>query len=98
MRAPMRAPAPTVSASLNEIGEGTFSQNDGERVVLSFKLVSDSDDAQVSQLSIQASGDLDETNDVGSVKLYLDSNQDGSLSKGEFANLTSMITSGKLKV
>ncbi len=29
---------------------------------------------------------------------YLDSNQDGSLSKGEFANLTSMITSGKLKV
>ena len=29
---------------------------------------------------------------------YLDTNQDGSVSKSEFSNLASMITSGKLKV
>lgn len=70
-------PAPTVVMSKTAANSSSFSDQDGEQVVLGFMLSSDSTDAEVRELTISASGELDETIDIGSVRLYRDDNKNG---------------------
>ena len=71
-------PAITVVASPIELGALNFSEGDGEVVVLAFSLDADAVGSQVNSLTIEASGELDEVNDVGNVRLYVDENRDGT--------------------
>ncbi|MCK7597221.1 thrombospondin type 3 repeat-containing protein [Microbulbifer sp. CAU 1566] len=75
--------APTVTVSALPLSTASFTAGDGEKVVLAFTLESDSSDAEVSVLSFQTSGDLEEGADVSSVKLYLDSNSNGQAEADE---------------
>ncbi|NRB38161.1 MAG: S8 family serine peptidase [Pseudomonadales bacterium] len=70
-------PEPIVSASNNELDDTVFSRGDGEVVVFSFYITSDSTDAQVHELTINASGSINETTDIGNVSLYRDANNNG---------------------
>ncbi|MFV8783032.1 choice-of-anchor U domain-containing protein [Microbulbifer sp. SA54] len=76
-------PAPNVSAAATAVADSSFAAGDGEKVVFGFALTSDSTDAEVSQLTIAASGDMSETGDIGVVRLYRDDNQDGIADAGE---------------
>ena len=44
---------------------------------MAFQLFSDSVDAELSSLSVRASGELDEINDIGKVTIYRDDNGNG---------------------
>ena len=68
----------TVVASPIELGALNFSEGDGEVVVLAFSLNADAVGSQLDSVTIRASGELDEVNDVGNVRLYLDENRDGT--------------------
>ena len=70
-------PAPKIIAKRLDLGETSFRSGDGERVVLSFALDSDSADAQLESLTIAASGSMDEVEDIRAVRLYLDANANG---------------------
>jgi len=69
--------APVITASADTVAQTSFASGDGEKVVFAFTLESDSTDAELSNLTLQASGDLDDTADIGEVKLYLDQNGNG---------------------
>ena len=71
-------PTITVVASPIELGALNFSEGDGEVVVLAFSLDADAVGSQVNSLTIEASGELNEVNDVGNVRLYVDENRDGT--------------------
>jgi len=75
--ATLTAAAPSITATTQALTTTRFSENDGEKVVLDFVLTSDSNDAQIEQLTLQASGDMNETTRVQSVGLYVDSNDNG---------------------
>jgi|GEM_PF-555677 len=68
---------PIVSASSNQLGDTVFSSGDGELVVFSFNITSDSTDAQIHELTINASGSINEETDIGNVSLYRDANNNG---------------------
>ena len=68
----------TVVASPIELGALNFNEGDGEVVVLAFLLDADAVGSQVNSLTIEASGELNEVNDVGNVRLYVDENRDGT--------------------
>ena len=70
-------PMPIVGMSSTAVGSSSFKDGDGEQVVLGFMLTSDSTDAEIRELTISASGELNETNDVGNVRLYRDDNKNG---------------------
>ena len=78
-------PTITVVASPIELGALNFNEGDGEVVVLAFLLDADAVGSQVNSLTIEASGELNEVNDVGNVRLYVDENRDGTqLQPSEF--------------
>jgi hypothetical protein len=68
---------PQVSASLRALGTTSFKSGDGEKVVLALRLESDSTDAQVDDLTIEASGSMHDVDDISSVRIYFDENQNG---------------------
>ena len=68
---------PQVSASLRALDTTSFKSGDGEKVVLAFRLESDSTDAQVDDLTIEASGSMHDVDDISSVRVYFDENQNG---------------------
>lgn len=65
-------PTITVVASPIELGALNFSEGDGEVVVLAFSLDADAVGSQVDSLTIGVPGEVDEVNDVGGVRLYID--------------------------
>jgi hypothetical protein len=67
-----------VVASPIELGVLNFSEGGGEVVVLAFSLDADAVGSQLDSLTIGASGELDEVNEVGNVRLYVDENRDGA--------------------
>ena len=68
---------PIVSVSNKQLEDTAFSIGDGELVVFSFNITSDSTDAQVHELTINASGSINEKTEIGNVSLYRDSNSNG---------------------
>ncbi|WP_299579321.1 hypothetical protein [uncultured Microbulbifer sp.] len=65
---------PVITVEADSLPVTKFKREDGEQVVLSFVIESDSADALVSALAIQAGGDLNEVGDIGKVRVYRDSN------------------------
>jgi hypothetical protein len=70
-------PAPVVGMAKTSANTTIFNAGDGEKVVLGFMLTSDSTDAEVHELTVNASGDMNETADIGMVRLYRDDNKNG---------------------
>jgi hypothetical protein len=70
-------PTPAIQVQAVGMSAPVFHANDGERVVLDLIVSSDSDDAEIHELTIGASGELNESSSVSSVALYLDANNDG---------------------
>jgi hypothetical protein len=55
----------------------TAKEGDGDTVVLAFSVQADVADAQINGLTLAATGDLNDTNEVGAVKVFADANGDG---------------------
>ena len=55
----------------------TAKEGDGDTVVLAFSVQADVADAQINGLTLAATGDLNDANDVGAVKVFADANGDG---------------------
>ena len=71
-------PLPTVTVAKVELSTTDFKGGDGDRVVLSFTAQSDAADAQIDGLVIASSGALNESTEVGLVKVFVDVNGDGA--------------------
>jgi hypothetical protein len=71
-------PLPTVAVAKVELSTTDFRGGDGDRVVLSFTAQSDAADAQIDGLVIASSGALNESTEVGLVKVFVDVNGDGA--------------------
>ena len=76
-------PFPDIQVQTIGVGTSLFRANDGESVVLDFNVSSDSDDAEVHELTVSATGELDENANVNSVALYYDANDDGVADESE---------------
>ncbi|MDG1032988.1 MAG: hypothetical protein P8O92_01995, partial [Luminiphilus sp.] len=70
-------PLPTVSVANVELSTTDFKDGDGDSVVLSFTAQADAADAQIDGLMIESSGALNESSEVGPVKVFVDVNGDG---------------------
>ena len=71
-------PLPTITVANLELSTTDFKGGDGDSVVLSFTAQSDTAaDAQIDALVIASSGALNESSDVGQVKVFVDVNGDG---------------------
>ena len=81
-------PDPNLQVSNTVLGASVFRANDGEQVVLDFNVASDSDDAELHELTIGATGELNEAANVSAVGLYYDANDDG------IADASEMLTVG----
>jgi hypothetical protein len=64
---------PVITIEVDTLSITSFKKEDGEQVVFSFILKSDSADALVNAIALQAGGDLNETGDIGKVRVYRDS-------------------------
>ncbi|MGD8325204.1 MAG: hypothetical protein PVF50_12635, partial [Gammaproteobacteria bacterium] len=76
-------PDPDIQVSNTGLSSAVFHANDGEQVVLDFNVSSDSDDAELHELTIGASGEMNESSNVSSVALYHDANGDGMADASE---------------
>jgi hypothetical protein len=76
-------PEPQLTVAANALDTTRFAAGDGEKLVFSITLTSDSSDAVLYSLSLRASGELDEVHDISQVKLYRDSNANGQAEAGE---------------
>ncbi|MGI9276709.1 MAG: immunoglobulin-like domain-containing protein [Endozoicomonas sp.] len=70
-------PEPVIGLARIDKGTESFNKGDGEKVVLGFTVSSDSTDAALHELTIQAQGDLVENADISAVSLYRDDNRNG---------------------
>jgi len=62
---------------VTELASTAFEEGDGDTVVLAFTVQADVADAQINGLTLSATGDLNDANEVGAVKLFADANSDG---------------------
>lgn len=76
-------PEPSITLHLNPLSVESFSNGDGEQVVLSFSLNSDSDDGEIEGLSLASRGALNEFSEIGAVRVYLDANNNGLAEESE---------------
>jgi len=76
-------PDPNIQVQNRALSTSVFHANDGEQVVLDFVVTSDSDDAEINDLTIAASGDVNEATSIGNVSLYFDANDDGVAESSE---------------
>ena len=70
-------PLPTITVANVELSTTDFKGGDGDSVVLRFTAQSDAADAQIDGLVIASSGALNESSEVGLVKVFVDMNGDG---------------------
>lgn len=68
---------PQISASLRTLDTTSYKSGYGEKVVLAFRLESDSTDAQVDDVTVEARGSKHDVDDISSVRIYFDENQNG---------------------
>ncbi|XPF94733.1 carbohydrate binding domain-containing protein [Colwellia sp. RE-S-Sl-9] len=74
---------PTLTLSKDMIADTSFKTGSGEQVVLKAILNSDAVGAQLHNLTFKAEGDINELNDVSSIKLYHDKNNNGVVDSDE---------------
>ena len=66
-----------ITFAVTELSSTTFEEGDGDTVVLAFTVQADAADAQINGLTLAATGDLNDANEVGAVKVFADTNGDG---------------------
>ena len=66
-----------ITFAVTELASTAFEEGDGDTVVLAFTVQADVADAQINGLTLSATGDLNDANEVGAVKLFADANSDG---------------------
>ena len=66
-----------ITFAVTELSSTTFDEGDGDTVVLAFTVQADAADAQINGLTLAATGDLNDANEVGAVKVFADANSDG---------------------
>ena len=66
-----------ITFAVTELSSTAFEEGDGDSVVLAFIVQADVADAQINGLTLSASGDLNDANEVGAVKVFSDANGDG---------------------
>lgn len=66
-----------ITFAVTELSSTTFDEGDGDTVVLAFTVQADAADAQINGLTLAATGDLNDANEVGAVKVFADTNGDG---------------------
>ena len=66
-----------ITFAVTELSSTTFEEGDGDTVVLAFTVQADAADAQINGLTLAATGDLNDANEVGAVKVFTDTNGDG---------------------
>ena len=66
-----------ITFAVTELSSTTFDEGDGDTVVLAFTVQADAADAQINGLTLAATGDLNDANEVGAVKVFVDANSDG---------------------
>ena len=63
-----------ISFAVTELSSTAFEEGDGDTVVLAFTVQADVADAQINGLTLSATGDLNDANEVGAVKVFADAN------------------------
>ena len=66
-----------ITLAVTELSSTAFEEGDGDTVVLAFTVQADVADAQINGLTLVATGDLNDANEVGAVKVFADANGDG---------------------
>ena len=66
-----------ITFAVTELSSTAFEEGDGDTVVLAFTVQADVADAQINGLTLAATGDLNDANEVGAVKVFADANGDG---------------------
>ena len=66
-----------ITFAVTELSSTAFEEGDGDTVVLAFTVQADVADAQINGLTLSATGDLNDSNEVGAVKVFADANGDG---------------------
>ena len=66
-----------ITFTVTELSSTAFEEGDGDTVVLAFTVQADVADAQINGLTLSATDDLNDANEVGAVKVFADANSDG---------------------
>ena len=72
-----------ITFAVTELSSTAFEEGDGDAVVLAFIVQADVGDAQINGLTLSATGDLNDANEVGAVKVFSDANSDGVADSSE---------------
>ena len=81
-----------VTFAVRELSSTAFEEGDGDAVVLAFIVQADVGDAQINGLTLSATGDLNDANEVGAVKVFSDANGDGIADSSELVGEGSYTT------
>jgi len=66
-----------IAFAVTDLSSTAFEEGDGDTVVLAFTVQAEVADAQINGMTLAASGDLNDVNEVGAVKVFADANGDG---------------------
>jgi len=72
-----------ITFAVTELSVTAFEEGDGDTVVLAFTVQADVADAQINGLTLSATGDLNDADEVGAVKVFADVNGDGIADSSE---------------
>jgi hypothetical protein len=72
--------------TVTDLSSTAFEEGDGDRVVLAFTVQAEVADAQINGMTLAASGDLNDVNEVGAVKVFADANDDGVADSSELVS------------
>ena len=81
-----------ITFAMTELSSTAFEEGDGDTVVLAFTVQADVADAQINGLTLSATGDLNDANEVGAVKVFSDANGDGVADTSELVGEGSYTT------
>ena len=72
-----------ITFAMTELSSTAFEQGDGDTVVLAFTVQADVADAQINGLTLSATGDLNDAEEVGAVKVFVDVSGDSVADSSE---------------
>ena len=81
-----------ITFAVTELSSTAYEEGDGDAVVLAFIVQADVGDAQINGLTLSATGDLNDANEVGGVKVFSDANGDGIADSSELVGEGSYTT------
>ena len=76
----------SIAFAVSDLSSTSFEEGDGDKVVLAFTAQAEVADAQINGMTLVASGDLNDLNEVGAVKVFADANGDGVADASELVS------------